>query len=105
MTKGATVDNTPYDVNINGVGATIFVSSNSSEGGALDAFDGDYETYWQSSYTSGIIPSTMKVVFNEPQTVTDVKLYKRNAHSTGYGGLCVFIKVSPLHVNAIKNIV
>ena len=99
------IDNTSYVVDINGVGATVFVSSNSWEGGAVNAFDGSYDTIWHSSYTSGIIPSTMKVVFNEPQTVTDVKLYKRNAESTGYGGLCVFIKVSPLHVNAIKNIV
>ena len=102
---GATVDNTPYDVVINGVGATAFVSSYSSEGGALDAFDSDYETYWHSSYTSGIIPSTMKVVFNEPQPVVNVKLYKRNDPSSwsGYGGLCVFIKVSFVHVNVHGN--
>ena len=96
------VDNTPYVVDINGIGATVFVSSNSWEGGAANAFDGNYETIWHSSYTNGTIPSTMKVVFNQPQTVKIVKLYKRRGSlSHRYGGLCIYIKVNLLHFKVV----
>ena len=103
---GAVVENTPYDVDINGVGATVFVSTYSigdMKHVAALAFDGNYETYWHSSYTSGTIPSSMKIVFDETQTVDVVKLYKRSNWKTRYGGLCVFLKVSLLRCKLKAN--
>ena len=44
----------------------------------------------------------MKVAFNEPQTVNNVKVYKRSSWPDRYGGLCVFLKVSTLLFKAIN---
>ena len=85
-------------VNMNGVTATVFVSSYaSSESASLRAFDGDYATVWHSSYlgTTGVIPSTIKIVFDSAQKFNFVLLFKKpTGNYTRYGGLCVYIKVS-----------
>ena len=66
--------------------ATLHVSSYQSNGGEpLNAFDGDYRSFWMS----GAKQSEVKIVFNAMEPVSAVMLRKKGDSKYKYKKVCV----------------